>query len=1201
MTHFLKDALLVGFLVISAAVATAQQPEKLLKITETIGLPYPGDWTEIDRTPNSIDLMKPSAKQKGAVDARIHVTTEIRQDHAEALRRLGEIAVEEKESPQFVVIAGWPALERRRVAPLARTGQEIERKPLAPLEMAVRVTIAVAVGVTLVRLEGTLAPNADEHITEEILGIGHRLAPTSKGDAQKATEELGEVQRSLPKPRLAVHPAREPLPHGGTTPRTPGLKGMPGAAAVQRGVGELEVAVSNNGQTVVVAANSGYSNSTDGGASFTSRGGLAISFPRDGDPSLAFGQSGAFYQSFIGYPNGTAAAGGVTGCSDSLSVSTDNGVTFPFRSHAVVCPNTGSVCFPDQEHIAADPLNPGLSGDQVYFTWRNFTPVGTATSCNFGSGYTAPRIVCSNTGGNSWGVSASVGTGDFPRITTAPDGSVYVVYSAGGNVMLNKFSSCKTGLVVQPGFPVTVAAFTLVPCPIAGLDRCDDGNTLSSPTVAVDDLDASHVYVAYATSTGAGNDNIIVADSADGGLTFPRTATVNTGVAARRFMPWACTVGGVAYVSWYDRRSATATANDLTRYFGGSAAVRGGSLVAGPEADISGVDDPQCATWPCGGPRSANGCTTCPTGTICPTTGNNCPKYGDYNGAACGVGRRYNAWASGVPPTGVTAPGAGINVYENTGLVPSDFFIRDWTVDANHHDLGQEPSTNPDFYTSSDVWNQQSSSTPAPLVNDWVAGEPDANAGGPTGNNNFAFVRVSRRAPAAPSAAAVTVPITFLKADYGLGTNYIVVATSSLAFNASDQAKILSPGTGWRLDAGASGHICLAAEIDVPPFDPLIAPSLNGGAPGPNDSRITQDNNKAQRNLGTVALPGSSGGAAFYAIIHNAQLETRDITLTYLVPPETLKRLSGTRVGIIDGLEQPLQNKGRFVLPKMQPGEFRWLEVAFGKLEGEDGDLLPILVSEVAGGETVVNGFTVGVRPSSRKVAFREALERQQAVLSRFAFEFKEPRAAKAAEEARELFKRAELDEKGALAYLKESTPGVMGLLKPHFESENCPSPFHRAMAKRFAESSRLLLKAVRESDVPALLGAHAAVFNQVDTHLSMIQKAEGDAADALQMMKWQKQLYSTVPQLKRLKVSRLVAQESDEFIRSYSRDHSNYAGYSRILGELVKNFQETARDLEKTGLHLAPLVADVEHNLNSTPGRLEKAHRQYLLKLGAL
>ena len=285
-------------------------------------------------------------------------------------------------------------------------------------------------------------------------------------------------------------------------------------------------------------------------------------------------------------------------------------------------------------------------------------------------------------------------TGSFiPRITVGQDGFVYVVYRQGGNIRLNKYSQCQNGLTVQAGFPVTVTAVTDVPCPVAGLDRCNDGNNLSSVTVAVDDTNANHVYVAYSTNTGAGNENVVVRDSTDGGKTFPRSVVVNGGGTGRRFMPWVCTVGGVAHVSWYDRRFAIATvSDDATDFYRGSASVSGPSLVAGAEVRLSTTSDAHCATgWPCGSratgdsescpnqpqtggvckinplpspdPSSNNpcdysdgGCPTGPPAEVCSTSGG-CPKYGDYNGDACGFGRVYTAWASATPPAGIMPTG----------------------------------------------------------------------------------------------------------------------------------------------------------------------------------------------------------------------------------------------------------------------------------------------------------------------------------------------------------------------------------------------------------------------------------------------------------------------------------------------------------------------------------------------------------------
>src|SRR5207247_6392340 len=109
-------------------------------------------------------------------------------------------------------------------------------------------------------------------------------------------------------------------------------------------------------------------------------------------------------------------------------------------------------------------------------------------------------------------------------------------------------------------------------------------------------------------------------------------------------------------ISWYDRRAATPTANDLTEYLAGRARLDTlGNLVVGPEFKLSETVDPQCAAgWP-SSPRSSNdseSCSVqpqlagvcsvsgarcdfstpaCPAGQTC-NVGGGFPKYGDYNG-----------------------------------------------------------------------------------------------------------------------------------------------------------------------------------------------------------------------------------------------------------------------------------------------------------------------------------------------------------------------------------------------------------------------------------------------------------------------------------------------------------------------------------------------------------------------------------------
>ena len=147
----------------------------------------------------------------------------------------------------------------------------------------------------------------------------------------------------------------------------------------------------------------------------------------------------------------------------------------------------------------------------------------------------------------------------MPRITVGQDGFVYVVYvngRNGGNVTLQKFSSCQNGLNAQTGFPKTVANGIGITFSDPRSDRCNLQNVMSSQMVAVDDTNANHVYVSYAQSSGNG-ESIVLQDSVDGGKTWPsnRVVTLSASRTARRYMPWLCTGNGVANVTWYDRRS----------------------------------------------------------------------------------------------------------------------------------------------------------------------------------------------------------------------------------------------------------------------------------------------------------------------------------------------------------------------------------------------------------------------------------------------------------------------------------------------------------------------------------------------------------------------------------------------------------------------------------------------------------------------
>ena len=694
----------------SSAVAGPALQNRLDIKAQGITIRYPAGWASPPQQyENMQELVNlPSAQFDGNVSpsVRIQITTVRRTNHQEALRELRDIVTEVSSKPTFLTIGGWPALQRRHLEPRQQPSGERQFED----KMVLRITTAVAAADLLVRVEAFLPSEANQTLMAQVEAIGRSLGFANVGTPGPSLRELQEIRGTQPRPatqrpslshppsRRAISSISGPMPIASPIIRKE-LAGAPAAQATEwpfqdppltrvftGGNGEFEIAVSPNARNIVIARQFRFSTSNNGGQTFNITGATAFG---DGDPSLAWGRSGNFYMAGIN-SNCTPT----TDCT-GINRSTNNGQTFPFLVNALSCPKTGvSRCFPDQEHITADAFNAApAGGDQVYSVWRNFNSTGQN-----------PAIICSQDSGANWTAPVVVENASFvPRVGIGQDGFVYAIYRQGGNIRLNKFSSCATGLTPQLGFPVTVTSVNDVVCPVSGLDRCNDGNILSSHTVAVDDTNLNHVYVAYAHNTAAGNENVLVRDSLDGGRTWlgGRVVTVNAAAAGRRFMPWLSTNGGEAFVSWYDRRVATPAANDLTEYFGGRARLDGaGNLVAGPEFKISTVADPECASgWP-SAPRSPNDANTCSSqpqiaGRCCDNTQPNCPgtqtrcnflapgctgvetcntgggspKYGDYNGNASAAGRFFTAFASATAPPEIAPPSAAIDVFFTKSLV----------------------------------------------------------------------------------------------------------------------------------------------------------------------------------------------------------------------------------------------------------------------------------------------------------------------------------------------------------------------------------------------------------------------------------------------------------------------------------------------------------------------------------------------------
>jgi hypothetical protein len=512
-----------------------------------------------------------------------------------------------------------------------------------------------------------------------------------------------------------------------------------------------------------------------------------------------------------------------------------------------------------------------------------------------------------------------------------------------------------------------------------------------------------------------------------------------------------------------------------------------------------------------------------------------------------------------------------------------DFYVRDWTDTPTSHDNGEEPSTNFSYNWaySSDVWNRGVNNPGTPNANDWYPTD-NMYAGAGSLGDNYGFVRVSRNA----SGSAATVNAEFLVSPFGAGSNFSSVATTTLNFAAADQS--LVQGAYWHQDATTSTHACIAVEISTA-TDPYLPPDLAGQSPGNPDgqSLIILDNNKAQRNLG-VSLNVTHFSGIHFALIHNPALFSRNMYLRYDSPAKD--QLQGAEIEVVEGRTTEFQPGGSLVLEGMQPGENRWIAV---KYKVSTTHPVPIHFLEVDNGSPV-NAFTILAQPVSVEVAIRDSLKNHVQVFNRLAaaFDVKEGKAdARAAET---LLQHKDISAGEYLAFLKEHLSAIGTAIEPLASKHTADDAFG------VLKTLRDLGDAVSKTQVEQAVSEHAILLQRLDAFATMVQKSNGDPSDILQMVRWQKKLYSEVPELQTLKVARYVVDESQEFIDSYGKKKRGADDYPHLLRELLKSFHETGEALEKVHVQVEHEVDRIEDHLNSTAA-LEKAHRDYLLKLQSL
>lgn len=829
----------------------------------------------------------------------------------------------------------------------------------------------------------------------------------------------------------------------------------------------------------------------------------------------------------------------------------------------------------DQPHLDLDKATLSGCPNQLYSPWLN------TMLANWQS-----TVANSITGGAAM---TSVAVGDnasFPnrstRIALGPDGKVYVIYKTREGIVDANFETahfyvrrsddCGTtwnALGGTSGVPVhgTAAVTTWFTTSFGNAAKGPVGRARSSDAWIATDPTSGDVYAVYTNRDGSGFGQVFVARSTTQGATWNAPVRVTDGAHHSAYPNIAVTTTGtvgVLYIDYDDSGVDTLFRHHFARSFD-----NGGSWTD----EVLQTEDPS---------------------TFTPGTFVNGFLWGDYEGLTA-VGKSFYGVFTGQSIGRSTIQQDPIFFSESGVLAASDFYVRDWTTSPMSHDNGEEPSTNPNWWTTGDVWNRLTNTNGGFNSADQPNHQDAQNA---VNGHNYAFVRIHRKAAAAAGAPDVNVTARFLFADYGLGVAYQDVSTNSaavLTFAAADTEKTLADGLGiqWDLPVTRSPHVCMAVEINAP-GDPYF-PELAGRAPGwpTTDWTLPADNNKAQKNMDLPAMSKSAGLIAAYAILHNAATFARTVTLRYSLSGETLRKLEGAEIGLVGGDNQPLRVQGTLEVPKMDPGENRWISLNYSAPNAKVGDVLPVSIEEVVNG-VAINGLTVAVHASPLDTVIRENLRLHLAAFSRLDKAFDISVARYQAVAAAKLLAIPSITPQDYLAFLREGLPKIMSILSEALKSRHSVDMF--AAGKSLDQ----LNGAVSSGDVDLSVQDHAAFLNKLDAFQTMLQKAGGDPGDNLQMVVWQRQLYSRVPLLKSLPGAKHVVEESDEFIKMFGNPKSHEDSYSNMLRKLLKSFHETAESLEKMHLRLEPAVDEMEDHLKS-PARLEKAHRNYLLKLDAL
>jgi hypothetical protein len=389
--------------------------------------------------------------------------------------------------------------------------------------------------------------------------------------------------------------------------------------AITLGAGS-NVIVAYNDSANVTAGNyrgTGYSVSTDGGATFSDQGSLP--YQNLGDPTLATSaKTGTVFFSSLGidqsYTNPNPPPPILISGEEKVDLfrSTDNGATFssPVNATPGFDPNAD---IQDKPWIAVDNF-PGPGYGNVYMV--NFH-IGANSKPKMPYTYDI-RLTRSTDDGLTWGPSGGtvLTSSTLPlfqgaNVTVGPDHAVYVFWYNVKSVSFHTFTAknpeivmCKsTDQGVTFDQPQAVTQLETQGFPFGDLGLTDSGGnsftTNAFPQAALNPV-TGDIYVAYSDRTSDSSDeaNVYFTESSDGGKHWTNPLRVNDDATTNDqwFPALAVTPdGNHVGLFWYDRR--LDPANNLIDRFGAIGSVSGHTVSFAPNFRITDVSFPPVFTY----------------------------------------------------------------------------------------------------------------------------------------------------------------------------------------------------------------------------------------------------------------------------------------------------------------------------------------------------------------------------------------------------------------------------------------------------------------------------------------------------------------------------------------------------------------------------------------------------------------------------